>query len=416
MATGYLLAGAVSGAECLASTGLQGQVQGLPQLPSNRYILNSDLTLPAPFHSFLFVQAKRHSSHKSHRLLSSCRTLWSPCRRITMFQPDYFIESYLTSDRDDDCEIAIRHRGKAIYLRFSPSQFQESPKASEHYLRCLELLRSGEEVIDDLYEDEAQEWLVKPFEPLIEQFAVDPPDGLGTPTLAGYYFPDYAVFTLDIDHEDRQTRRIEPKYAPRIPWVWISEELAEDLNGWTTLYPPSQIKIRYDRPQDVLTRKPRRVCIMGRQETYFFKPFCSGGRSEEISNELEAFKRISKANLHPRARVCRLHGVVGEADRLLGMLLTLVDERFTLNQAKTLASSSLRGKWAAQVKESVSELHQAGLIWGDVKPDNILIDTSDDAWLIDFGGSYTEGWVDKDKAGTIEGDLHGLARVLEYIA
>ncbi|KAL2752069.1 hypothetical protein ACRALDRAFT_2114208 [Sodiomyces alcalophilus JCM 7366] len=331
-----------------------------------------------------------------------------------MFQPDYF-ESYLTSDRDDDCEITIRHRGKAIYLRFSPSQFQESPKALEHYLRCLELLRSGEEVIDDLYEDEAQEWLVKPFEPLIEQFVGEPPEGLGTPTLAGYYFPDYAVFTLDVDHEERQTRRIEPKYPPRIPWVCISEELAEDLNGWTTLYPPSQVEICYDRPHDVLTRKPRRVCIVGRQEeTYFFKPFCSGGRSEEISQELGAFKRISKSNLHPKARVCRLHGVVGEGDQLLGMLLTLIDEQFTLNQAKS-ASSSLRGKWAEQVKESVSELHKAGLIWGDVKPHNVLIDTNNDAWLIDFGGSYTEGWVNKNEAGTMEGDLHGLARILEYI-
>lgn len=166
----------------------------------------------------------------------------------------------------------------------------------------------------------------------------------------------------------------------------------------------------------MLTREPRRVCIKGRQETYFFKPFYCGGRSEYISQELEAFKRISKANLHPKARICRLHGVLGEGDQLLGMLLTLEDERFTLDQATMTASSSLRGKWAAQIKEPVSELHKAGLVWGDVKPHNILIDTNNDAWLIDFGGSYTEGWVDKDKAGTMEGDLQGLARVLEYIA
>jgi len=46
----------------------------------------------------------------------------------------------------------------------------------------------------------------------------------------------------------------------------------------------------------------------------------------------------------------------------------------------------------AQIRETVDSLHDVGVIWGDGKPDNILIhDKIDDAWVIDFGGGYTKG-------------------------
>lgn len=61
-------------------------------------------------------------------------------------------------------------------------------------------------------------------------------------------------------------------------------------------------------------------------------------------------------------------------------------------------------------------LHYQSIIWGDAKADNILIDTQDNAWIIDFGGSYTLGWVDAEKAGTIEGDMQGLAKIMDIIS
>lgn len=56
-----------------------------------------------------------------------------------------------------------------------------------------------------------------------------------------------------------------------------------------------------------------------------------------------------------------------------------------------------------------------GAVLGDVKPDNVLIDTQDDAYIIDFGGGYTRGWVDKELANTAEGDLQGLQRISEFL-
>jgi hypothetical protein len=45
------------------------------------------------------------------------------------------------------------------------------------------------------------------------------------------------------------------------------------------------------------------------------------------------------------------------------------------------------------------------LIWEDEKPNNVLIDVHDDAYLVDSGGGYTKGWVDKELMNTQEGDL-----------
>jgi hypothetical protein len=45
-----------------------------------------------------------------------------------------------------------------------------------------------------------------------------------------------------------------------------------------------------------------------------------------------------------------------------------------------------------------------------------MIDKNNDAWLIHLGGGHTEGWVDEDKAGTKEGDLQGVARIVGHLS
>jgi serine/threonine protein kinase len=59
----------------------------------------------------------------------------------------------------------------------------------------------------------------------------------------------------------------------------------------------------------------------------------------------------------------------------------------------------------------VSLLHDNGIIWGDAKADNFMVDANDELWIIDFGGSYTEGWVDPDISETLEGDDMGLEKI-----
>lgn len=43
------------------------------------------------------------------------------------------------------------------------------------------------------------------------------------------------------------------------------------------------------------------------------------------------------------------------------------------------------------MSSTVACLHEAGVVWGDAKAENVLIGTDDNAWVIDFGGGYTRG-------------------------
>jgi len=77
--------------------------------------------------------------------------------------------------------------------------------------------------------------------------------------------------------------------------------------------------------------------------------------------------------------------------------------------------STLKKKWAEQIKRTVAQLHDLGIVWGDIKTENVLIDDNYDAFVLDFGGGNTVGWVDKDKHGKVEGDMQGLAKILDVL-
>lgn len=61
-------------------------------------------------------------------------------------------------------------------------------------------------------------------------------------------------------------------------------------------------------------------------------------------------------------------------------------------------------------------LYEIDIIWGDGKASNVLLHReTDDAWVIDFGGGWTEGWVDEELSETVMGDELAVKEILEYL-
>ncbi|OQV00028.1 Protein kinase domain-containing protein [Cladophialophora immunda] len=142
------------------------------------------------------------------------------------------------------------------------------------------------------------------------------------------------------------------------------------------------------------------------------------GNEDQLKREINILQQISEKwePDHPhRPQIPQFLGLVTSAGQVIGMLEEFVDgmnlHEFDIDDV----SSAQRRKWKRQIEQSITQLHQSGIVWGDVKPENVLIDKAACAWLVDFGGSSTDGWVDEDLAETIEGDLQGLYRLVEFL-
>jgi serine/threonine-protein kinase RIO1 len=137
--------------------------------------------------------------------------------------------------------------------------------------------------------------------------------------------------------------------------------------------------------------------------------------------EIDCLQKIeqSQRSIH----VPKLTGLVTSEDdgQIIGILEEYIPtDREKLSTLQDVDASAITGerrkKWGEQIKEMVDVLHEIGVVWGDGKPANVLIHKStDDAWLIDFGGSWTDGWVDKELRETREGDEQAVKRILDFL-
>jgi serine/threonine protein kinase len=336
----------------------------------------------------------------------------------------YEMEHHITGTRDDDrdARFTVRRNGKAFYIKVSPSKFVNSPIMTEKYLSYLEVLQSGEEVLGDIYDTDVYEWVMAPFEPLFAELAPSPaclPKDIKV-TLEDHLFPDFFVFSLDIINEKLYPRRVAAERSPHRPsFVRFDDDFLDDLETWTAFYDPAGIILSFKDPEDALFKPPNKVLIDNGQTECFFKP-CNS--SVQIKQELKAYKMILAAGLDSQLYLCHLYGVVmDDSGFILGLLLTYIDNGDCPLSTRIDPDDpndpppAIREGWVSQLDATLAELHMAGVVWGDVKAENVLIDRDNNAWITDFGGGYTEGWVDKEIAGTVEGDWVGMAKLRKFI-
>ncbi|KAJ5731855.1 hypothetical protein N7493_003336 [Penicillium malachiteum] len=137
---------------------------------------------------------------------------------------------------------------------------------------------------------------------------------------------------------------------------------------------------------------------------------------------MDIHRRLEEVFSEEEIKVPFLHGVVRDKNSpvVIGLLLSWI-ECGTENLECILSSESetpslLREQWWSQISHTIIRLHDAGIVLGDAKATNILIGgRSKDAWIIDFGGGFTHGWVEESQMETVEGDLAALAEIKELL-
>lgn len=145
-----------------------------------------------------------------------------------------------------------------------------------------------------------------------------------------------------------------------------------------------------------------------------------GLRDGSLVREIHCLRKISQA-LPVRISVPKLLGYVKHprSSAILGFLRERIPSKDNLLDLQEAGfpdfPEEIRQKVGRQIKETVESLHGIGVVWGDAKPSNVVIDLDNTAWLIDFGGGWPEGWVDENLQDTVEGDQQGVARILEFL-
>ncbi|KAB8220727.1 hypothetical protein BDV33DRAFT_190975 [Aspergillus novoparasiticus] len=141
--------------------------------------------------------------------------------------------------------------------------------------------------------------------------------------------------------------------------------------------------------------------------------------SRTRNREITSLIHLKSTNLSNTIRTPTLHELVKNPENhssISGILLEYIPHHNKLADIDLDNTPvSIRVRWKDQLQSMTHSLHSAGIIWGDAKPDNVLVDVDDNLWIIDFGGGVTEGCVDGDKADSREGDLQALSKITEIL-
>ncbi|KAF7868493.1 hypothetical protein EAF04_005024 [Stromatinia cepivora] len=143
--------------------------------------------------------------------------------------------------------------------------------------------------------------------------------------------------------------------------------------------------------------------------------------SKAVQREYECLKKIADSQHASFIRAPKLIGFVVSHDDegVVGILEEYISHTMTLGGFQKdikAVDSERRKKWAEQIRHNIELLHEIGVVWGDGKPHNVLINSeTDDCYLVDFGGSWTDGWVDTNLMETKAGDIQALRRIFVFL-
>jgi hypothetical protein len=284
---------------------------------------------------------------------------------------------------------------------------------------------------DPLPEDELQTWMLAPLSGAFEELSASQHSSQDLTLQEWYHCPTrFCSLRASENGEEAEVDELEPtpeleqRMQNLLPTVTLPKYLTAKLSApW---FQSSDLKVLDCSDKPVGTPyHPCRVQDAKTKKEYFLKIVDNNQQPQPIKRELDILSRIEESKLHDHMHVPLLEGLVrfDESEptptgkkRIMGFLLTDIPSPtpLTLKLDKDVPQNK-REAWAKEADRIKNLLHDHDIIWGDAKADNFVVDADDNLWVIDFGGSYTEGWVDPELNETEEGDDMGTDKVVNAL-
>jgi len=266
-------------------------------------------------------------------------------------------------------------------------------------------------------EDALHAWMLAP----LEEQRADSEHDRQQPTVQEYYDSATRYFELEISKsgdlaavELEATADLKQRMAKLKPEATLPKYIRELGLPW---YPASDLEILGGSSAPP-PYHPTQVRLRSTGETFFFK--CAASDAPQVTKrEINLLHRISKPDLCDKIRAPRLKALVGSgtsSTKALGFLQSEIPNPVPLTmKIDAEVPQELRDRWADEADRMKEALHEQNIIWGDAKADNFLVDSADNLWMIDMGGSYTEGWIDPELQETEEGDDMGVEKIVNAL-
>lgn len=311
----------------------------------------------------------------------------------------------------------VRLHGRSFHIHVSEARFGNSPGRLQEFWEYLGYLASGDDGCEgennacesddgdsaaqtcedqsdgeEMSIDDCFGWAARPFLRSFERMAPKPLTA--TVTLEDYFSAEEYECHLGAVEDVLQPGSITllDETPPFILRDCPDDEIMTQKPPPSSIFPTfplSQIEILSDDQDHILDDEPRLVRVQNAE--YFFKSF-EGAGEESGRKEIQTYEQIATANFGPDVRTSTLFGIAQDDGRIMGMLLHRIHEDTTLAEAVLpTTTEDTRTRWKEQTRKTLLALHQAGIVWGDAKASNVLVDGHGEAWIVGFGGGHSEG-------------------------
>lgn len=272
-----------------------------------------------------------------------------------------------------NAHLTVVTRDKRFHAWFTTADLR-GPDGGESLLQKFLDLRArvDNDRVDVQAEEELREWMLQPCLPYIiqELKAATPKIPRTKPVSLAEYFNDEG-FVLKLSNKKGQLEATPSPQDPMVteqcfPRVLISSEpaVSEAISQGVLCIPASQLSaVLTDGVEPNYDSVPTTVRAEDIGDQFHFKPVSDRW---SFMRELNILIRFRKGQVPDTLRVSRLAGLVVSEDKLsvTGFLVEYIPNSKPLRSVAIGASTVNRVKWIQQIRETVTELHSADIVWG----------------------------------------------------